>query len=208
MAPAQASPPQVVSLNVGTIRDVDWRGGVVRTGIWKHSVDGPIELRGVNFVGDDQADRTVHGGVDKAVYAYAIEDYDFWAGREAFPISAGLFGENLTVRGLDLSGALVGERWRVGTALLEVAQPRLPCYKLGIRVDDSRFLKRFQQALRPGAYLRIIEEGAIQAGDRIQVIERPSHTVTMRLMVESLDDESKARAIQAAPKLPVNWREG
>ena len=140
--------------------------------------------------------------------AYAIEDYDYWAERETFAIGAGLFGENLTVRGMDLSGALVGERWRVGTALLEVAQPRLPCYKLGIRVDDSRFIKRFQKALRPGAYLRIIEEGAIQAGDRIQVIERPAHGVTMRLMVESLDDAAKARAIQAAPRLPENWREG
>jgi MOSC domain-containing protein YiiM len=105
-----------------------------------------------------------------------------------------------------LTSALVGDRWRVGTALLEVAQPRLPCFKLGIRVGDPRFLKRFQLAIRPGAYLRIIEEGAIQAGDRIEVVERPAHTVTMGLMVEAVWDPAKARAIQVAPRLPENWR--
>jgi len=205
MAPVSAE-SRVVSVNVGGIREIEWRGGIVRTGIWKHSVDGPVALRGVNFVGDDQADRSVHGGPDKAVYAYAIEDYDFWARHEPFAAAAGLFGENLTVRGLDLSLALVGERWRVGTALLEVAQPRLPCFKLGIRVDDTTFLRRFQAALRPGAYLRIIEGGAIQAGDHVHVTERPAHAVTMRLMMESVRDPEKARAIQAAPRLPENWR--
>jgi MOSC domain-containing protein YiiM len=202
-----SSEPRVVSVNVGAIREIEWRGGIVRTGIWKQSVDGPVLVRGVNLAGDDQADRSVHGGADKAVYAYSVEDYEFWSKRETFPIHHGLFGENLTVQGLDLAGALVGERWRVGSTLLEVAQPRLPCYKLGIRVDDSRFLKRFQSALRPGAYLRIIEEGAIQAGDAVHVVERPSHAVTLRLMVQSVSDGAKARAIQAAPRLPANWLE-
>jgi MOSC domain-containing protein YiiM len=197
---------QVISVNVGAIRELEWRGQTVRTGIWKHAVDGPVPLRGVNFVGDDQADRNVHGGADKAVYAYSIEDYDFWAKQETFEVGPSVFGENLTVQGLDLTSALVGDRWRVGTALLEVAQPRLPCFKLGIRVRDPRFLKRFQLAIRPGAYLRIIEEGAIQAGDRIDVVERPAHTVTMGLMVESVSDPAKARAIQVAPRLPENWR--
>ncbi len=174
------SEPRVVSVNVGAIREIEWRGGIVSTGIWKHSVEGPVLVRGVNLAGDDQADRSVHGGTDKAIYAYAVEDYDFWSKSETFPILPGLFGENLTVKGIDLSAALAGERWRIGTALLEVAQPRLPCYKLGIRVDDPRFVKRFQKALRPGAYLRIIEEGALQAGDAIDVIERPSHHLTMR----------------------------
>ena len=120
--------PRLVSVNVGAIREIEWRGGIVRTGIWKHSVDGPVSVRGVNLVGDDQADRSVHGGADKAIYAYSVEDYDFWSKTETFPIVHGLFGENLTVRGLDLSSAIVGERWRVGSTLLEVAQPRLPCY--------------------------------------------------------------------------------
>jgi MOSC domain-containing protein YiiM len=197
---------QVISVNVGAIRELKWRGQTVRTGIWKHSVDGPVALRGVNFVGDDQADRTVHGGADKAVYAYSIEDYDYWAKHEAFDVGPAVFGENLTVKGMDLTGALVGDRWRVGTALLEVAQPRLPCFKLGIRVADPRFPQRFQSAIRPGAYLRIIEEGVIRAGDRVHVIERPAHAVTMGLMVESVRDEAKARAIQVAPRLPENWR--
>ena len=198
---------QVISVNVGAIRELEWRGQTVRTAIWKHSIDGPVALRAVNLAGDDQADRTVHGGPDKAVYAYSIEDYGYWTKHEAFEVGPGVFGENLTVQGLDLTGALVGDRWRVGTALLEVAQPRLPCFKLGIRVGDPRFLTRFQRAIRPGAYLRIIEEGVIQAGDRVYVVERPSHAVTMGLMVESLRDEAKARAIQAAPRLPENWRD-
>src|SRR5665213_1228267 len=121
--------PRVISVNVGTIREVKWHGRRVTTGIWKHSVDGRIALRGVNFVGDDQADRTVHGGPDKAAYAYAREDYDYWRDEQGIETSKGLFGENLTTEGLDLSKALVGERWSVGSTLLEVAQPRLPCNK-------------------------------------------------------------------------------
>ena len=178
--------PRVVSVNVGAIREIEWRGGIVRTGIWKHSVDGPVLVSGVNLAGDDQSDRSVHGGRDKAIYAYAVEDYEFWSKTETFTIRPGLFGENLTVKGVDLSAALAGERWRVGATLLEVAQPRLPCYKLGIRVDDPRFVKRFQSALRPGAYLRILEEGAIEAGDTVRIVERPTHGETMRQMAKEM----------------------
>lgn len=196
----------VVSVNVGRVREVEWRGQAVRTAIWKHSVRGPVLVRGVNLSGDDQADRSVHGGDDKAVYAYAMEDYEFWAATETFSIAPGLFGENLTVRGLDLGSALVGERWRVGTAFLEVAQPRVPCFKLGIRVGDSGFPKRFQLAARLGLYLRIIEEGVLQAGDHIRVVSRPSHSVSIQLVAESIHDPAKARAILAAPELPAQWR--
>src|SRR4051812_40165888 len=151
--------PRVISVNVGAIRQVEWRGRLVTTGIWKYPVEGRVGVRGVNVDGDDQADRTVHGGPDKAVYAYSREDYDFWQEVEGVETSPGLFGENLTVEGLDLSAALVGERWRVGSTLLEVAQPRLPCFKLGIRLGDPRFPKRFKVASRMGAYPRIIEAG-------------------------------------------------
>ncbi|MGI9091722.1 MAG: MOSC domain-containing protein, partial [Gemmatimonadaceae bacterium] len=139
----------VLSVNVGPVREVEWRGKVVRTGIWKASVGlQAVALHGVNLDGDDQADRTVHGGVDKAVYAYAAEDYLFWSTEEGIETHPGLFGENLTIQGLDLGTALVGERWHVGSALLEVTQPRLPCFKLGIRMADAQFPKRFQSAGR------------------------------------------------------------
>ena len=198
----------VLSVNVGAVREVESRGRVVRTGIWKTPVDGPVLVRGVNLAGDDQADRSVHGGPDKAVYAYAVEDYAYWGEREVFPVHAGVFGENLTVQGFDLSRAVIGERWHVGTTVLEVAQPRLPCFKLGIRVGDATFLKRFQAAIRPGAYLRIIEEGVLTAGDGVRVLTRPDHGVTIALMAESVTDPVKARAIQAAPQLPAGWRDG
>src|SRR5215211_2557921 len=157
-APGSA-PPRVLSVNIGGVRQVEWRGREVTTAIWKHPVAGRVALRGVNLAGDDQADRSVHGGPDKAVYAYAREDYDFWRDEEGMETPPGLFGENLTVEGLDLSAAIVGERWSVGSTVLEVAQPRLPCFKLGIRMGDQRFLKRFLAASRMGAYLRVVREG-------------------------------------------------
>jgi MOSC domain-containing protein YiiM len=197
--------PRVLSVNVGAPRDVEWRGTIVRTAIWKYPVAGRVPLLGVNFAGDDQADRTVHGGPDKAVYAYAREDYDFWRAHEGLEASPALFGENLTVEGLDLSAALVGERWRVGSALLEVAQIRLPCAKLGVRLADPRFPKRFQAAGRMGAYLRVIEEGDVGAGDAIDVVTRPDHGVTLGTMLRALDDDEAARALPRAGYLPRFW---
>ena len=195
----------VLSVNVGAVRQVQWRGELVSTGIWKHPVLGRVALRGVNLAGDDQADRAVHGGPDKAVYAYAREDYDFWRDEAAMDTPGGLFGENLTTHGLDLSVALVGERWSVGTTLLEVAQPRLPCYKLGIRVGDERFLRRFLQARRLGAYLRVVREGDVGAGDAVTVVSRPAHGVTLRDMADALDDPAKAEALRRVPALPPFW---
>jgi MOSC domain-containing protein YiiM len=199
--------PSVLSVNVGPIREVSWRGTTVRTGIWKEPVGaGAVALRGVNLDGDDQADRRVHGGVDKAVYAYAEEDYRYWASEQGVLTQPGLFGENLTVRGIDLRSATVGERWRIGTTLLEVAQPRLPCFKLGIRMDDSHFPKRFLAVARAGAYLRIIEEGELRAGDVIDVVGRPDHGVTLAHMVEAVRNRGRAASLLRAPRLPDFWR--
>ena len=203
----EALAPSIVAVNVGLIREVVWRGSIVRTGIWKEPVGTrAVALRGVNLDGDDQADRRVHGGVDKAVYAYAEEDYRYWADQEGVRTQPGLFGENLTVRGIELRNAVVGERWRIGSTLLEVAQPRLPCYKLGIRMDDARFPKRFLAAARQGAYLRIIEEGELRAGDIIGVVHRPDHGVTLGHMVEAVRDRRRAAALLRAPRLPDFWR--
>ena len=184
---------RVLSVNVGAAREVHWRGHRVTTGIWKSPVEGRVAIRGVNLAGDDQADRRVHGGPDKAVYAYAREDYDHWRERVGIETPAGLFGENLTVEGLDLSAALVGERWAVGTALLEVAQPRTPCYKLGIRLGDDDFPRKFIEVGRPGAYLRIVREGDVGAGDAVDVTFRPDHGVTMRAIWEARMDPRRRR---------------
>lgn len=206
-APGASTVPRVLSVNVGAVREIEWRGKQVRTGIWKYPVgERAIALRGVNLEGDDQADRTVHGGVDKAVYAYAVEDYQYWSEHEGIETSPGLFGENLTVQGLDLRSALVGERWTAGTAVIEIAQPRLPCFKLGIRMGDALFPKRFLSVNRLGAYLRIVEEGEARAGDAVRVSLRPDHGVTLRSMVEALQDPGKATALLAAPWLPPFWQ--
>ena len=197
---------RVLSVNVGAIREVLWRGEIVTTAIWKHPVDGRIAIRGVNLHGDDQADRQVHGGRDKAVYAYAREDYDAWRDRHGVATTPGQFGENLTVEGVDLRQAVVGERWEVGSVLLEVAQPRLPCFKLGIRMDDTRFPRRFQAEGRMGAYFRIVREGDVGAGDSIAVVSRPEHGVTLSDMVGALQDPSKAELLGRVPGLPAFWR--
>jgi len=198
--------PRVISVNVGAIRRVEWEGEIVSTGIWKTPVGSRVALRGMNFVGDDQADRTVHGGRDKAVYAYAQEDYDFWREEHGVETQPGLFGENLTVEGIDLSNAISGERWRVGSCVLEVAQPRLPCYKLGIRMNDPYFPRQFQAVMRMGAYFRIIEEGDIGANDAVAVLDRPAHGVTLDTMVGALLDVTKARRLHDIDALPAFWR--
>jgi MOSC domain-containing protein YiiM len=199
--------PRVLSVNVGSVRTIEWRGRAITTGIWKHPVSGRIAVRGVNIIGDDQADRFVHGGPDKAVYAYAREDYDFWRDEENIETSPGLFGENLTTEGLDLTNAVVGARWSVGSTVLEITQPRLPCHKLGIRLNDSHFPKRFMVASRMGAYLRIVEEGEVGAHDLVHVKRTPSHGVTLSDMVEALRNPAKAAALRAVPRLPVFWRQ-
>lgn len=197
---------RVLSVNVGVVRELSWRGEIVTTAIWKHPVEGRVAIRGVNLDGDDQADRQVHGGRDKSVYAYAREDYDAWRDGHGVDATPGLFGENLTVEGVDLRESIVGERWDVGSARLEVAQPRLPCFKLGIRMNDPRFPKRFQAEGRMGAYFRIVREGDVGAGDAIEIVSRPDHGVTLADMVGALQDPSKAELLRQVPGLPAFWR--
>lgn len=200
--------PHVASVNVGGVREIAWRGEIVRTGIWKSPVGNrAVAARGVNLDGDDQGDRTVHGGADKAVYTYAVEDYAYWRDVEGIDVAPALFGENLTVAGIDLRAAVVGERWRVGSVVLEVAQPRLPCYKLGIRLGDARFPKRFLAVGRLGAYLRIVQAGELRRGDGVELVARPDHGVTLALMAASVRDPSLRARLLRAPQLPDTWRE-
>ena len=170
---------RVLSVSVGTPRLIEWLGHVEATSIWKTPVEGRVAVRGLNIEGDDQADRRVHGGPDKAVYSYAREDEDWWAEQLGRPLEAGTFGENLTLEGIDVTRAVVGERWEIGSTVLEVAQPRMPCWKLGARMGDPGFPDLFSDAGRPGAYLRIFREGEIGAGDAVRVVHRPVHGVTV-----------------------------
>jgi MOSC domain-containing protein YiiM len=205
--PSQPTCGVVESLNVGMPRPVEVSDHTVLTAIWKHPVPGRVPLRGVNMEGDDQADRTVHGGPDKAVYAYAREDIEWWEGELERALSEAPFGENLTVSGLPVSEAVIGEQWALGSALLQVTQPRLPCFKLGLRMGDPRFLKRFAAARRPGAYLRVLREGDIAAGDQIEVTGRPAHGVTSALVSRALLGERwLLEPALAAEELPEELR--
>jgi MOSC domain-containing protein YiiM len=168
-----------VSVNVAEVREIPRRGRMVRTGIWKLPVQGRVALRGSSVEGDEQADRRYHGGPDQAVYAYAREDTDWWEAELGRLLEHGVFGENLTLRGVEVSGAVEGELWRAGTALLEVAGPRRPFWKLGVRMGDPGIVKRFARARRPGAYLRVVEEGELEAGDEVRIVHRPAEGVSM-----------------------------
>ena len=198
---------RVLSVNVGGVRPVDAGDRAVTTAIWKQPVDGRVAARGVNLDGDEQADRSVHGGEFKAVYAYAREDTDWWEQQLERELGPGTFGENLTTCGIALTECEVGERWRVGSTELEVTEPRFPCFKLGIKMGDPRFLKRFARARRPGVYFRIAQEGDLGAGDAIEVVSRPGHGVTIALFTEAfLGDHALAGRLLEVPLSPA-WRE-
>lgn len=197
----------VLSVNVGSVRTVRHGSDDVTTGIFKLPVAGRVAAAGVNLSGDDQADRFVHGGPDRAAYAYASEDYDWWGrelGRELLP---GTFGENLTMRGIDVNAALVGERWRIGTTILQVTTPRFPCYKLAMKMDDPKFVKRFGAALRLGTYLSIVTEGALESGNAIEIVHRPSHRLTIGVMSKIyLFERDRLREL-LVPELPDEWKQ-
>lgn len=202
-----AATGKVLSVSVGRPRDFEHAGRPATSAIWKVPVQGRVAARGVNLAGDDQADRKAHGGPHKAVYAYAVEDLRWWEEELGRPLSHGQFGENLTTEGIAVNDALVGERWRVGTAVLEVSEPRVPCWRLGVRMEDPKFPRRFTEALRPGAYLRIVGEGELGAGDEIHVVERPAHDLTVRdvLRIYAFEPGDAAR-LTAVPQLSESWR--
>jgi len=201
---------RLVSLNVGLPREVAWHGKPVSTGIWKRPVEGPVMVRTLNFDGDRQADLTVHGEPDKAVYAYPAEHYGFW--RRELPeldLPWGAFGENLTTEGLDEESVAIGDRFRVGGAELVVTQPRLPCYKLEIRLGEG-MIRRFLESRRTGFYFRVAKEGLVQAGDAIERIGRHPEEVrvadVVRVYAVDKDDrETMRRALRVEP-LPEGWR--
>ena len=154
-------------MNVAQLRTLTVRGREVQTGIFKQPVEGSVAVGELGLEGDVQADRRVHGGNDQAVYAYAIEDVAWWESELGRELGPGFFGENLTLRGLDVSGAEPGDRWKAGGVTLEVTFPRTPCQKLATKVGDPKFVKRFAKAGQPGMYLRVVETGELAAGDPV-----------------------------------------
>jgi len=162
-------PPSLISVNVGLPREVEWRGRQVRTGIWKEPVSGPVRVGKLNLDGDGQADSRVHGGASKAVYLYPSEHYELWRAELDMPdLGWGGFGENLTTVGLSEEIVRIGDRLRIGTAAFQVTQPRLPCYKLLMRIERPDIERRFLQTGRTGFYLSVVLEGRVTAGDAIE----------------------------------------
>ena len=202
---------KIISVNVGRPRLVEWDGQIVSTGIYKEPIEGRVMLRTLNFDGDRQADLTVHGGPTKAAYAYPAEHYNYW--REELPgteLPWGMFGENLTTEGLDESDINVGDRFRLGSAEVMVTEPRMPCYKLGIKFGRSDIIKRFLVSGRTGFYFSVQREGEVAAGDEIELIARNEHSVTVADITGLYsgnrgDVELMQRAI-AVEALPESWR--
>lgn len=203
---------RIVSLNVGRPRLVAWDGQTVSTGIYKSPVEGRVMLRALNLDGDRQADLTVHGGPFKAVYAYPSEHYEYWRGElPDAELTWAAFGENFTTEGLEESSVNVGDRFRVGSAEVKVTQPRMPCYKLGIKFGRPDILKRFLKSGRTGFYFSVEREGEVGAGDRVELLSRDENNVTVadivRLYAGGRDDFETMRRAAALEALPESWRE-
>lgn len=182
MSQSNQQPGIVVSVNLAEMRKVPMGDLLYDTGIWKQPAEGRVEVKELGLVGDRQGDLDVHGGLRKAVYVYAEEDNRWWEEQLDKRVTPGSFGENLTIRGVAVTGALIGERWRIGSAEFQVTQPRQPCWKLGLRMEDPKLPNRFSEANRPGAYLSVVKEGELAAGATVEILERPAHPVTIGLM--------------------------
>src|SRR5712691_1169593 len=203
---------KLISLNVALPQIVEYNGEPVATGIFKEPVQGPVMLRALNLDGDRQADLSVHGGASKAVYAYPYEHYESW--KEELPdmkLPYGMFGENFTTEGLMEGAVNVGDRFRVGGAELMVTEPRMPCYKLGIKFGRTDIIKRFLQSRRTGFYFAVLKEGQVKAGDAIELLERDGNDIAVaditRLYAFEKDDLETLRRVVKLEALSESWRE-
>ena len=202
---------QLVSVNVGLPREVTSHGRVVRTSIWKDPVEGLVHVSSLNLEGDQQSDLSVHGGPEMAVYAYPREHYEYW--RRELPgmeLAWGTFGENFTTEGLLEPDIRIGDRIRVGSAEFLVTQPRMPCFKLGIRFGRDDMVKRFLRSGRPGFYLAVIREGDVASGNSLEFVGRDEHGVTVAdiasLYARDRDNEDLLRRAVDVPALPESWK--
>jgi MOSC domain-containing protein YiiM len=203
---------QLVSVNVGLPREVTWHGRVVRTSIWKDPVEGLVRVSSLNLEGDQQSDLSVHGGPEKAVYAYPREHYEYW--RRELPemdLAWGTFGENFTTEGLLEPDIRIGDRIRVGSAEFLVTQPRMPCFKLGIRFGRDDMVKRFLRSGRTGFYLAVVREGEVAKGNSLEIVGRDEHGVTVAdiasLYARDRDNDDLLRRAVDVPALPESWKE-
>ncbi|MBO0936966.1 MOSC domain-containing protein [Fibrella sp. HMF5335] len=201
----------LVSVNISLPQTVSWQGQPVSTGIFKQPVTHPVPVETKHLTGDGQADLRVHGGRDKAVYAYPLEHYAYWQGRIAADLlTMGAFGENLTTSGLLEQEVCIGDVFQVGTAVLMAVQPRLPCFKLGIRLNDPKVVKQFAQSGHSGIYFRVMKPGTLQVGDSITRLAPSDHRITIQQMNElywaSAKDKNLIQALQSVPFLPAFWQ--
>ncbi len=203
---------KLISVNVGLPRDILWRGKAVKSSIWKKPVEGRIHVSTLNLDGDQQSDLSLHGGVDKAIYVYPREHYPYWHSQVSeLDLGWGAFGENFTTEGLLEDQVHIGDRLRAGTAEFIVTQPRMPCFKLGIRFDRPDMVKRFLHSKRTGFYLAVLREGDVAAGDPLEFTDRPESGVTITDIVNlyTLDSESQQllRRASELPALPDGWKD-
>jgi len=202
---------KVISVNVGLPRELSWRGKTVTTGFFKTAVDGPVELRRHNLDGDGQADLSVHGGPTKAVYVYPMQHYKYW--KKELPdcdLPWGSFGENFTAEGVDEEIVCIGDEFRVGHATVVVTEPRMPCFKLGIKFGRADMVKRFLKSQRTGFYFGVVEEGRVQAGDELERLSKhpdgfPVADVTRLYTTEKANKALLSKAISLSA-LPESWR--
>ncbi|MFL5484991.1 MAG: MOSC domain-containing protein [Gemmatimonadaceae bacterium] len=205
-------PASLRSICVGGPRDVQWRNNTVTTSIFKMPVTGRVRVNRLNLAGDEQSDLTVHGGADKAVYVYPSEHYPYWNEQlPGFPLPWGAFGENLTTDGLAETEVGIGDRLQIGSAEFVVTQPRMPCFKLGIRFDRADMVKRFLRSGRSGFYLRVLKEGDVGVGDTITFTRREPYAVSVADIVtlytaDDRNDDLLRRAAESQD-LPENWRD-
>ncbi len=204
---------KLISVAVGRPRDVTWRGIAVRTSIWKTPVAGRVAVSQLNLAGDEQSDLSVHGGLDKAVYVYPSEHYPYWKSElPDLEFPWGAFGENFTSEGLPLEDQIeIGDRLRAGSAEFVVRQPRIPCYKLGVRFDRPDMVKRFLHSRRSGFYLAVVREGEVAVGDTLEFTERSASGVTVtdivNLYTVDADNQELMRRAAAVPALAEGWRD-
>jgi MOSC domain-containing protein YiiM len=204
---------KLLSVNVGLPREIEWKGRMVRTSIFKEPVSGRVKVTKLNVNGDRQSDLAVHGGIDKAVYVYPSEHYVFW--RKELPgaeLPLGMFGENFTTEGsLDDQTVFIGDRFRVGSAEFVVTQPRMPCFKLGIRFGQPDIIKRFLHSGRNGFYFAVVQEGEVGAGDAIELLARDQNGITVAEIVNlySADagNQDLLRRVSELSALPESWRD-